>query len=152
MAKTKKKDADPPVRDWPAIRAFRHLLRAQAAVVEAHKQFLTREHDLTMAEFDMLAELGNTQGRRMGDLAKQMITSPANVTRIAARLEKRGWVQRRRAADSDREVVASLTAEGELFFADNFREVVGFTREVMRARLSDEELDTLAKLCARIHE
>lgn len=140
------------VRDWPAIRAFRRLLRAQARVVELHREFLSAEHGLSLGEFDMIAELGNTEGLRMGDLARKMITSPANVTRLATRLESRGLVLRRRAKASDREVVAALTEAGEAFFADHFRDVVGFTREVMTSALDPAELETLAVLCERVFD
>jgi DNA-binding MarR family transcriptional regulator len=120
--------------------------------VELHRRYLAEELDLSVGEFDMIAELGNTEGKRMGHLARHMITSPANVTRIATRLEKRGLVQRHRAPDSDRAVVASLTEEGEAFFDEHFRTVVGFTRDVMESALGPEELDALAVLCERIQE
>lgn len=150
MAKKTSKSPRRPVREWPAIRAFRQLLAAQATVTELHRRYLADEHALALGEFDLIAELGNTQGLRMGELARKMITSPANVTRIASRLEARGLVQRRRAAKSDREVVASLTADGEAFFRDHFLEVVAFTREVMESALEPDELETLAGLCDRI--
>jgi DNA-binding MarR family transcriptional regulator len=126
------------------------LLRAQARVVELHKTRLAASLDLSLGEFDMIAELGNTEGLRMGELARKMITSPANVTRLATRLEKRGLVQRRRAEHSDREVVAQLTPKGEAFFADHFREVVTFTRDVMESALDREQLTTLAELCDQL--
>jgi DNA-binding MarR family transcriptional regulator len=150
MAKTSQ--ADPPVREWPAIRALRAIWRAQASITEKHRRFLAEHHALTVSEFDMIAELGNTEGLRMGALARKMITSPANVTRLATRLEKRGLVQRTRAPDSDREVVASLTAKGQAFFDAHFREVVGFSKEVMEAKLGPDELETLAELCQRLQE
>src|SRR5262245_55567189 len=89
------KSKEGPVRTWPAIRAFRSLLGAYSVVIEAHRRHLETAYGLALGEFDMVAELGNTEGLRMGALAQKMITSPANVTRIAAQLEERGWVQRR---------------------------------------------------------
>lgn len=139
-----------PVREWPAIRAFRSLLGAQVRVSEAHRRYLAERHGLALGEFDMIAELGNTDGLRMGALAKKMITSPANVTRIALALEDRGLVTRRRASESDREVIAALTPAGDAFFQQHFRDVVEFTRGLMESALSADELDTLADLCQRI--
>jgi DNA-binding MarR family transcriptional regulator len=138
------------VRELPAVRAFRSLLGAQSVVTELHRRHLAETYGLALGEFDMVAELGNTSGLRMGDLAKKMITSPANVTRIAALLEGRGWVVRQRASGSDREVVAALTPAGDAFFQAHFREVVDYTCNVMESALGKDELITLASLCHKL--
>src|SRR5688500_461278 len=95
-----------PVRDRPQVKAIRLLLRTNARLVEAHRRHLGERYDLLMTEFDMIAALGNTDGLNMGQLAAGMITTPANVTRVAQALEKRGLIERKRAAHSDREVIA----------------------------------------------
>jgi DNA-binding MarR family transcriptional regulator len=127
-------------------------LAAQARVIELHRKFLSQNYDLAVGEFDMIATLGNTAGLRMGELASKMIASPANATRIASRLEKRGMVIRRRSQESDREVVASLTPEGEAFFAKHFLDIVGFTRDTMASTLDPDQLEQLAELCQRVRE
>ena len=138
MARRRVRERGRGEREWPSIRAFRSLLAAQVVVVEAHRRHLEAAHGLAIGEFDMIAELGNTSGMRMGALGHKMITSPANVTRIVIQLEKRGWVTRRRAADSDREVLASLTPAGDAFFHMHFCEVVAFAGAPMESALSEE--------------
>jgi DNA-binding MarR family transcriptional regulator len=151
MAETAKSTA-PPVRDWPQIRAFRTLLRANAKVVEAHRVYLTARHGMVITEFDMIAALGNTKGLNMGELAEKMVTSPGNVTRVAQALQKRGLVERRRAEHSDREVIACLTPAGERFFREHFIEVASFTTALMDSALSAAELKHLADLLAKLSE
>lgn len=141
-----------PVRDWPQIRAFRTLLRANARVVEAHRVYLTTRHGMVITEFDMIAALGNTRGLRMGELAEKMVTSPGNVTRVAQALQKRGLVERSRAEHSDREVIARLTPAGEKFFRDHFLEVAAFTSALMESALSAAELKQLAGLLAKLSD
>lgn len=126
------------------------MLRTQARIVEVHRHYLEETHGLLMTEFDMIAALGNTKGLRMGELANAMITSPGNVTRVAQSLEKRGFVERKRAPNSDREVLAQLTLEGDAFFQKNFRTVATFTRDYIDKALSLDEQKKLAELLAKI--
>ena len=136
----------------PQIRAFRALCRAYAKLTEEHRRHLTRRHDLVLSEFDMIAALGNTQGLRMGELANAMITSPANVTRVAQALERRGFVERQRADHSDREVIARLTPAGDEFFRKHFFEVVAFTSALFDSALTVAEQNQLAKLLGKLFE
>lgn len=139
-----------PVRDRPAVRAFRTLWRGYAHVSELHKKRVMAITGLTVSEFDMVAALGNTDGLRMGELALQMITSPANVTRVAVAMQKKGLVERRRSEHSDREVVAFLTEAGERHFDEHFEHVVSVTMDLFSSALSDRELATFAKLCTKL--
>lgn len=141
-----------PVREWPQIVALRLLLRAQARIVEDHRAHLDAKFGLLMTEFDMIAALGNTQGLRMGELASAMITSPGNVTRVAQALERRGFVARKRAPHSDREVLAQLTPSGQEFFSKHFLEVAGFSRAYLDRALSLPEQRQLAALLRKIVE
>ncbi len=140
-----------PVRDWPQIKAMRLLLRANARITEAHRRFLGSKYDLLMTEFDMIAALGNTDGLNMGQLASAMITTPANVTRVAQALEKRGLIERKRSPQSDREVLARLTPDGDAFFRAHFVEVVSFAAELMDRGLTVAELKQLAELLGKLH-
>jgi MarR family transcriptional regulator, 2-MHQ and catechol-resistance regulon repressor len=140
-----------PVREWPQIKAMRLLFRASARLDEAHRRYLGEKHDLLVSEFDMIAALGNTEGLNMGQLASAMITTPANVTRVAQALEKRGLVERRRAPHSDREVLARLTPAGDAFFRDHFIEVVGFASDLMDRGLSSNEQKQLGELLGKLH-
>jgi DNA-binding MarR family transcriptional regulator len=139
-----------PVRDLPQIRALRTLLRASARLNEVHRKHLTAQYDMVLTEFDMIAALGNTAGLNMGQLASAMITTPANVTRVAQALEKRDLIERKRAPHSDREVLARLTPAGEAFFKAHFMRVVDFTCNVMDKGLSTRELKQLADLLAKL--
>jgi DNA-binding MarR family transcriptional regulator len=140
-----------PVRDYPEVKAMRLLLRCNARITEAHRKLLGEKYDLLMTEFDMIAALGNTDGLNMGQLANAMITTPANVTRVAQTLEKRGFIERKRAPHSDREVLAKLTPTGEAFFKAHFMEVVSFACELMGKGLNVSELKQLGELLGKLH-
>ncbi len=134
-------------KDAPGIRVLRALLRAERALLGCHAWI---EEQLPLPEFDMIATLGNTQGLRMHELAQRMITSPANVTRVARALEARGLVERARSADSGREVICRLTAKGERLFAELYPKAARYTIDVLDGILSRDEQATLEKLLERL--
>lgn len=137
------------IRDWAEIRAFRGLLRAHARAQELHRVALAKI-GLTITELDLLLALGNSEGKRMSDLATAMITSPGNVTRLCTALEERGLVRRTRSATSDREVIASLTAAGQRRFEEIFQPVATFTADMMGSALDEEELRQLGDLLEKL--
>jgi DNA-binding MarR family transcriptional regulator len=118
-------------------------MRANAALRDAHKDVL-RDIGLSLSEFDFVAALGNTKGLRMKDLARAMITTPSNVTRVCASMEKKGLAVRERSSESDREVIAKLTVEGEAIFERAFPTLVEFTTETMDSALSERDQGVVA--------
>ena len=112
---------------------------------KAHRTHLEK-HGLALGEFDLIASLGNTDGKRMKELADGMITSPSNVTRLCVALEKRGLVERQRSERSDREVVARLTAEGQALFEAVFLDVAEFTKRLIRGGLRAREMTAAAEV------
>ncbi len=148
MASAKKPKG--PVRDWPQVRVFRELLRADAWVQQQARAFVESEIGLGMSEFDMVAELGNQAGVRMSDLAKKMVVSAANVTRVAQSLAAKGLVSRQRAEHSDREVLARLTPEGQALFQKHFPRASLFMASLIDDQLSRKEQLVLAELLAKL--
>jgi DNA-binding MarR family transcriptional regulator len=134
-------------KNAPGIRVLRTLLRAERALLGCHRWI---EEELPLPEFDMLATLGNTDGLRMNELAQRMITSPANVTRVARALEARGLVERARSAESGREVICRLTRKGEQLFAELYPRAARYTIEVVDEILSRHEQATLERLLERL--
>ena len=140
---------DPPARERPQVRLLRGIMRANALMRDFHKgQF--DQLGVSMTEFDFLAALGNTDGLRMKDLARAMITTPSNVTRVCASMEKKGLAMRERSAESDREVIARLTPEGEQRFRELFPRGVELTTTKFDELLSDEDQRTAADILDRL--
>ncbi len=148
MAEAKSKKG--PVRSWPQVRVFRELLRANALVMQKTREFVEAETGLSVTEFDMIIELGNQTGVRMSDLATKMVVSPANVTRVAQSLAAKGIVARERAKHSEREVLASLTPEGQAFFERYFPKASAFMAGLMDERLTSSEQSKLAELLEKL--
>jgi len=128
---------------------LRRIWRAAALLKDLHQPHFGRI-GLPMLEFDMLAALGNTEGLRMKDLAETMITSAPNVTRVCAAMEAKGLVKRQRSEKSDREVVASLTPEGQKLFEQVFPSTVNYSAAILDTGLSRKELESLASLLEKL--
>ncbi len=74
---------------------------------------VAERNGLYIGEMDAIVTLGRAGGMRMGDMARAMLVSAPNATRIVKQLEGRGLAQRGRSSTSDREVIVRLTAKGE---------------------------------------
>lgn len=98
---------------WRAyLRGSRLLERALAEDLAPHRVQFT--------EYELLSMLSESPGQRtrMSRLASDIIQSRSRVTHTAARLEKRGWVERCRATNDGRGVEISLTDAGREALAE----------------------------------
>jgi DNA-binding MarR family transcriptional regulator len=137
-----------------ALAAFARLLRGHAATTRALSAELVAEHGLTISDYECLFHLSKAEGGRMRrvDLAEQLVLTASGVTRLLDGLEHAGLV-RRASCESDRRVVyAELTDEGRGRFEDASRSHLAGVRTFFEERFSDEELDQLAGLLARLPE
>ena len=136
-------------KNWPQIQAMRRIWHASARLRALHQPHF-KAIGMPMVEFDLLSTLGNTEGLRMKNLAESMMTTPSNVTRVCTKMEKQGLVKRERSSDSDREVIARLTPEGERLFAELFPKTVNYSSRIMDTGLSAEEFETVAALLDKL--
>jgi DNA-binding MarR family transcriptional regulator len=65
---------------------------------------------ITVPQFDIITCLGRTRGLPLSELAERLLISGGNVTGIIDRLERDGYVYRKR-DDRDRRVVKALLTE-----------------------------------------
>lgn len=92
-------------------------------------------HGVQLSEYELLSMLSESPGQRtrMSRLADDIIQSRSRVTHTAARLEKRGWVERHRATEDGRGVEISLTESGRQVLA----QLAGVHVESVRRHLLD---------------
>jgi len=94
---------------------WRQYLRGHATVVRALEAALLAERQLSLAAYDVLAELAGAPERRMRmtELADAVLLSRSGVTRMVDRLERLGLVSRGRVAEDGRGIAATLTDQGQ---------------------------------------
>jgi DNA-binding MarR family transcriptional regulator len=129
------------------VRAWSHLLGAQALAVRAIQKRLTAAGQPLLAWYDVLLELERAGGElRVGELGERLVIEPHNVTRLLDRLEAKGLLKRRRAADDQRGVCVVLTRKGTTLRKEmwpHYREAI---RQAFGAALSPTEAETLTAL------
>lgn len=103
---------------------------------------------LSVAQFDVLAQVGAAEGMSQRELAGKLLVTKGNVCQLLDRLEERGWVERRPVkfgrgnllflTPSGREVRERVLPEHEANVAARF------------AALSQKELEQLGRLLRKI--
>jgi DNA-binding MarR family transcriptional regulator len=94
---------------------WRHYLRGHATVTRALEADLLARQELSLAAYDVLAELARAPERRMRmtELADAVLLSRSGVTRMVDRLERLGLVTRGRVEEDGRGIAATLTDQGQ---------------------------------------
>ncbi|HEX6336765.1 MAG TPA: MarR family winged helix-turn-helix transcriptional regulator [Jiangellaceae bacterium] len=129
-------------RAWRGFRRMFTLLEGQLA------RELTDESGLSMADYTVLSNLVEAEGRRwrITELADHMQWSQSRLSHQIRRMETRGLVQRDDVSDDGRGTVVVLTRDGTRAIAaaalGHFRSV----RMHMIDLLTDEQLQTLGDI------
>lgn len=90
------------------LSALRRITRA----IDLHSRELARQYGLTAPQLICLRELAQGGPMLSGQLARQVSLSPATVTGILDRLERRELVVRQRRPEDKRQVVVRPTSRG----------------------------------------
>ncbi|WP_369046982.1 MarR family winged helix-turn-helix transcriptional regulator [Sinomonas sp. P10A9] len=105
---------------------------------------------VSRSEFDVLCALARSpQPLRASGVTAQTMLSGAATTKLTARLEGLGLVQRRRLERDGRVVLLSLTEEGRALVEEQFPRCVDSDRRLL-AGLDDGERAALAALLRRV--
>jgi DNA-binding MarR family transcriptional regulator len=135
-----------------AVRAFVALVRAHSAAIRQLNAQLTRDHGLTINDYEVLLRLARAPDRRMRrvDLAGEVLLTASGITRLLDGLEQAGFVERG-SCDSDRRVVYAVLTEAGL---DKLRTAskshVAQIEELFAARLDASEQATFGDLLERV--
>jgi DNA-binding MarR family transcriptional regulator len=129
------------------VRAWSHVLGAQALAVRAIQKRLTAAGQPLLAWYDVLLELERAGGElRVGELGERLVIEPHNVTRLLDRLEAEGLLKRRRATEDQRGVCAALTKKGSALRREMWTHYRGAIHETFGAALSPREAETLTAI------
>ncbi len=124
------------------------LHRAHARTLLELTRRMEAEVDVSVLEHGSLYELNSAPQRRlrMVDLAERLGISPSAATRLADRLEERGWLTRESPRDNRRTVYAVVTREGRRAYLRNNRHFTRAVEESVAARLTPEQMRELCGL------
>ncbi|CAA7623947.1 MarR family winged helix-turn-helix transcriptional regulator [Magnetospirillum sp. UT-4] len=126
-------------------------LLSRAGVSLAHN--LSRELDrfgITLPMWRVMAALLDEGEQRLGDLARLTAIELSTLSRIAASMEAKALVTRRRSGQDARAVLVALTAEGRRMAEGIVPHALHSESEAI-AGMSEEEVRTLKGLLQRLY-
>lgn len=109
-------------------RAFEHFSAAHV-----------RQLDLTPAQFDIVATLGNTQGMTCKELGEKTLMTKGTLTGVLDRLESKKILERLPSAEDGRSFIIRLTRKGDALFDRIFPEHMAYLKPAFE-QFSDKEL------------
>lgn len=136
-------------RRTQTMRLLRALVEANDFVMRLDETQI-RTYGLASAEFDGLVTLGVDQPLRMCDLAQRSLLTKSHTTQVVKQLEAKGLVNRQRSRESEREVLVSLTPEGQALFERVYPLHYEFLKELFRGRLDAKEQEALTALLRKL--
>jgi DNA-binding MarR family transcriptional regulator len=136
----------------PAVRAYTRLLRAQATTTRCLSTRLLADHGLSINDYEALRVLAQAESGLLKrvELARRLVLSPSGMTRLLEGLEDAGLVERAACPSDQRVIYTRLTNAGAARLARASRDHESAVAELLEEHLSDEELDSLSNLLAKI--
>lgn len=138
----------------PQIAVWRTFLTAQARAVARIESDL-QQHDLIPLEwYDLLVaiQLAPDHRLRMMDVAKRLLLTRSNSTRLVDRLESAGLIERERLDGDRRGMAAVLTPAGRDAIRRAWPVYAQGIRRYFISRLSTEERRTVAAALVKVAE
>jgi DNA-binding MarR family transcriptional regulator len=137
-----------------AFEAWGLLLRVHATVTSGLDAALQREAGVTLSTYDLLAHVASARDRRirLHDLEQRVFFSQSTVSRLAARLEREGLLERSVPACDRRSVEVRLTAAGAATFRSARAVAAGHLRRAFVGRLAPGQDAPLRDALASVYD
>jgi len=134
------------------LHAWQTFLRAHHVVTDTLDEELSREQDLPLGSYEVLLRLSESPDRalRMSELADEVMLSRSGVSRLVDRLVSEGLVERHTCQSDGRGVYAALTDAGTRRLRRAAPTHLRGVREHFTDRLTQRELDELARLLDKL--
>jgi len=135
-----------------AIKGWARLMRVSRQLVESAEEALKEGGLPPLAWYDVLHELAEAGegGLRPFQLIERTLFAQYNISRLLARLEADGLVEKLPVADDGRGQTIRITATGRETRRQMWAVYGKSIAELVGARLSQDELDTLSGLLGRL--
>lgn len=132
----------------PFLPVLRELAAAYQAF-EAYSGAHIRSLDLTPAQFDIIATLGNTPGMPLKELSEKTLITKGTLTGVVDRLTAKNLVQRIATPSDGRSQIVQLTPQGEALFARVFPAHLAYMAQAF-SELSAQDLVSMETNLSRL--
>ena len=139
------------LKDDPFLKVLRPFVEAYQAIFEVGDRHI-RSMGLTPAQFDVIAELGGTNGMTAVELSQSTLLAKASLTGIIDRLEEKGLVERLVVPRDRRSMKVRLTKTGAMRHRKCFPAQANVMRPYFEETLSRQEVDVLKDMLVRLRD
>jgi DNA-binding MarR family transcriptional regulator len=132
--------------------AWGGFLRAHTVLYRELDRRLVRSQQMPISTYEVLLRVAwaGKDGLRMSELAQRMFMTSGGLTRLADRLERDGLITRNRCPEDLRGYAVQLTPAGRKALKRANRQHLEDVRELFFDHLSEEEVELLAGIWARL--
>lgn len=127
---------------------IRELVRCYQAFEQLSNRHI-REMDLTPAQFDIVATLGNTQGMTCRELGEKTLITKGTLTGVLDRLEARGIINRETISEDRRSFRVYLSPAGEEVFSNTFQKHLDYMKPFFAA-VPEQKLADMTSMLAEL--
>jgi DNA-binding MarR family transcriptional regulator len=125
------------------------LIYRTSQTMRNHAENLLRPYDLTSEQFHLLKNMDTRIGRSQNELGKLAGKSPANITRILDRMEKKGLIVRKNNPKDRRSYLVFQTENGHGLVTAVSRQFAPLADEIEKG-ISQDDIRAFKKVLARI--
>ena len=146
-----KKTAQPRWLNPREMKAWRSYIIASRRLLEALESDIAG-HDLSMADYEVMAQLSEAPGRRMrmSELAELAMLSKSRLSHRMKVMEKAGWIKREECAEDRRGSWAVMTEKGWRAIVAAAPDHVASVRERFIDQLTPTEQEALTATSANL--
>jgi len=135
----------------PYLRIIRPLVQAYLGFYRVGNRHIERM-GLTGPQFDVLAELGGTEGLTCAELGKATLITKGTLTGVLDRLEAKGLLERQTVEGDRRAIHIQLTTAGEELFQKVFPVHAEFMRPFIQQEFSPKEVGAFRTQLFRLRD
>lgn len=136
------------------LKQFLPFVRALSVCFQQFESYSNqhfRELDLTPAQFDIIATLGNTSGMTCKQLGDKTLITKGTLTGVLDRLIDKGFVSKQSCTEDNRVIYVKLTKSGEELFEKVFEAHLQHLNKVF-SHVEKSELDASVLTLNKISE
>ena len=137
------------LKDDPYLKILRPLVEAYQAIFQVGDRHI-RSMGLTPPQFDVIAELGGTNGMTCVELSHATLLAKASLTGIIDRLETKELIERKAVPNDRRATNIRLTRKGENLYRKVFPAQANLMRPYFQQALTKQEIISLQDMLSRL--
>jgi DNA-binding MarR family transcriptional regulator len=147
-------DVRSPITDFskdPYLQLVRPLVEAYLAFVRLGNRHI-ESLGITPAQFEVIAELGNTNGLTCIELTEATLITKGTLTGVLDRLEGKGLIRRDAVKGDRRAIKIQLTKKGETLYWKVFPAHAEFLRPLLKQAFTAEEIEDLIRKLTKLRK